>query len=113
MNFDVYTKILQNYLQSRVIIKCENKVLKTGKIKLFNVKQYFIKFYIETDKHEVKVLELPYPYRIDNNAKVCSLNYHLTALCNNYKPIVSMLHNQQPDNALRMYNNIVNIIPID
>ena len=114
MNLDYYNKILQNFLQSRVIFKCDNKVLKTGKIKLFNIKQYFIKFYIETDKNESKVLELPYPFLINYSGEGnCTLSYKISALCNNIQPVCNMLRGCKTTTASKVYDNVVTIIPLN
>lgn len=108
MSIDSYTKILQQYLQSKVIIKCNNKVIKTGKLTLFNVKQYFIRFYIESQK----VLELPYPFLIeDHGENGCTLNYHLTSLCNNHTNTVNLLKGINRGSANKIYDNVINIIP--
>jgi hypothetical protein len=114
MNIDLYTKILQNYLQSRVTIKCNNKVLKTGKLTLFNIKQYFIRFYIETDKKTNKVLELPYPFLMEQNTTgSCTLNYKLTSLCNNHSVMVNTLRGVNKSSSSKVYDNIVSIIPLN
>jgi hypothetical protein len=114
MNIELYTKILQSYLQSKVVIKCNNKVLKTGKLTLFNVKQYFIRFYIETDKKTNKVLELPYPFLMDKNAAGgCTLNYKLTSLCNNHSITVNTLRGVNKSTSSKIYDNVVSIIPLN
>ena len=113
MNIDLYSKILQSYLQSKVTIKCNNKVLKTGKLTLFNIKQYFIRFYIETDKKTNKVLELPYPFLMNVDDGMCTLNYKLTSLCNNHSEMVNALRSVGKSNANKIYDNIVSIIPLN
>jgi hypothetical protein len=113
MNIELYSKILQSYLQSKVTIKCNNKVLKTGKLTLFNIKQYFIRFYIETDKKTNKVLELPYPFLMNVDDGMCTLNYKLTSLCNNHYETVNALRGINKSSANKIYDNIVNIIPLN
>ena len=109
-----YTKILQDYLQSKVIIKCNNKVLKTGKLTLFNIKQYFIRFYIETDKKTTKVLELPYPFLMNKDSEGwCTLNYKISSLCNNHTPTVNILKTVNKSTTSKIYDNIINIIPLN
>ena len=112
-SIDLYSKILQSYLQSKVTIKCNNKVLKTGKLTLFNIKQYFIRFYIETDKKTNKVLELPYPFLMNVDDGMCTLNYKLTSLCNNHSEMVNALRSVGKSNANKIYDNIVSIIPLN
>ena len=114
MNMESYTRMLQDYLQSRVIIKSNNKILKTGKLTLFNVKQYFIRFYIETDKKTTKVLELPYPFLMGkNDAGWCTLNYKISSLCNNHKPTVNTLRTVCKSTSSKIYDNVINIIPLN
>jgi hypothetical protein len=113
MNIELYTKILQSYLQSKVTIKCNNKVLKTGKLTLFNIKQYFIRFNIETDKKTSKVLELPYPFRVESKDGICTLNYKLSSLCNNHVATVNLLRGINKNNANKIYDNVVSIIPLN
>ena len=109
-----YTKILQDYLQSKVIIKCNNKVLKTGKLTLFNIKQYFIRFYIETDKKTTKVLELPYPFLMNKDSEGwCTLNYKISSLCNNHTPTVNILKTVNKSTTSKIYDNVINIIPLN
>lgn len=114
MSLENYSKILQQLLQSKVIFKCDNKVLKTGKLKLFNIKQYFIKFYIETDKGENKILELPYPFLIDyTDAGLCTLNYRISSICNNTQPVFDKLKSCKTSISHKIYDNVVSIIPLN
>lgn len=112
MNIELYNRVLQKFLQAKVTFKCGNKVLKTGTIKLFNIKQYFIKFYIESDKKEVKILEIPYPFKIEYDGNICTLNYKLSSLCNNYTPTVSKLYKCRSADANKMYDSVVVIAPL-
>ena len=112
MNIELYSKTLQDLLQSKIVIKCENKVLKTGKLTLFNIKQYFIRFHIENDKKVNKVFELPYPFNMQVNDKgVCTLNYKLSSLCNNHSATVISLRALKQTNSHRIFDNMVTITP--
>lgn len=113
MNLELYSKILQNLLQSKIQIKCENKILKTGKLTLFNIKQYFIRFHIENEKKINKVYELPYPFFININENgTYTLNYKLTAICNNHNSTVNALKSLKQSNSHRIYDNEITIIPL-
>ena len=109
MNLDLYNKVLQQLLQAHITLKCDKKVLRSGVLKLFNIKQYFIKLYIETDKKELKILELPYPYSISLGDSGCTLNYHLSTLCHNHQPTMDILRAQKLGTPYRMYDNIISI----
>jgi hypothetical protein len=114
MTLDIYNNMLQSLLQSKVVFKCDNKILKTGKLRLFNIKQYFIKFYIETDKKENKVLELPYPFLMDySNNGTCTLNYRISSLCNNTQPILNVLKTCKSNSSHKIYDNVISITPLN
>jgi hypothetical protein len=113
MSIDYYSEKLQKLLQSNVIIKCNRKTLKSGVIKLFNIKQYFIKFYIQTDKKEEKILELPYPFLIEENDKGVTLNYHLTSLSNNHKEMNKLVNSINAVGSNKIYNNIITITTVN
>ena len=111
MDLDFYNKILQHFLQSHITIKCNNKIIKSGKLTLFTTKQYFIRFYIENEKKHIKMLELPYPFTIEyDKNKICTFNYKLSSLCNNHSPMINKLNRFKPAQANKMYDNIVSII---
>jgi hypothetical protein len=112
MNIESYNKVLQKFLLQKVIFKCDNKILKTGKIKLFNIKQYFIRFNIENEKGELKQLELPYPFMIHDNDKTCTLNYHLSSFTYGNKDVIFKINNINTTDSMRMYNKLVQIIPV-
>ena len=113
MSIDYYSDKLQKLLQSRVVIKCNKKTLKSGVVKLFNIKQYFIKLYIQTDKKEDKILELPYPFLIQDNEDGVTLNYHLSSLSNNHREINKLLATINSNTANKIYNNIITITPVN
>lgn len=113
MNIQTYDKIFQQLLQSKIAIKINNRVIKTGKLKLFVIKQYFIRLHLENDKNVIKVLELPYPFNINyNKEKGCTLNYRLTSLCNNQPDTMTILKNIKPVLPNKMYDNEVEIVSI-
>lgn len=114
MNVDLYNEKLLSLLQTKVIFKCKNKTIKTGIIKLFSIKQYFIKFYIEQAlTKETKILELPYPFELNvNSDKSVNFNYRLSCLpgiqsINTTKKIKSN------STSHKFYDNIITIIPVN
>jgi hypothetical protein len=104
---DEYSSAFQTLLQSRIVIKCGKKTVKTGVLKLFNIKQYFIKLYIETENKEQAVLEVPYPFAVEETDTGCVLNYKLSAMCNNHKKTMEALTSYPPKAANKMYDNFL------
>jgi hypothetical protein len=56
--------ILKTILQRQVKFVVGAKVLKEGRIIVFNIKDYYISFIIDTKKHQNKTYEIPLPYKI-------------------------------------------------
>lgn len=106
MNIQLYDKILQQLLQSKIVIKVDKKVLRTGKLKLFSIKQYFIRLHIENDKNVTKILELPYPFKMTYKDGVgCTLNYKLTSICNGHADTMNMLRSVKCNSTNKIYDN--------
>lgn len=70
------------FLLSDVIIKTDKKNLKKGKLKIFQVKQHYIRLFLEIDE-KTKMYEIPYPYKIKNEGDQLTLNYHLSSIFQN------------------------------
>lgn len=113
MNIETYTKALQRFLQMNIIIKCEGKTLKAGRLKLFSSKQYFIRLNIETAKKETKILELPYPYAIHLTDTSCTLNYRLSVLTNGNNTTSNKLRSLKTNTTHKVYDNLVTITGVD
>ena len=74
----------------------------------------FIKFYIETDKGESKILELPYPFLINyTGTGVCTLNYRVSSICNNTQPVIGRLKACKTSASHKIYDSVVSIIPLN
>jgi hypothetical protein len=64
----------------------DGKIIKQGKIKVFNTKQFFIKFKIENGDI-VKEYELPYPFRVDTLTNGFMFDYCLSAFIPNTEEV--------------------------
>ncbi len=71
---------LKKLVLKNVNFKIENKTLKTGKLQIFNTKQFFIKFKLLNNGVE-KEYELPYPYNIKKINNGLLFDYCLSAFC--------------------------------
>lgn len=109
MNIDYITALLQPLLLRNVTLKCNNKVLKSGKLKLFNFKQFFIKLHLENAKKEVRVFEIPYPFKINSNDGNVTLNYHLSSIYGASDHTFMKIKMLKADTTSKLYNNIVTI----
>lgn len=111
MSFELYNSVLRNVLQSNVNFTINGKVIKSGVVKLFTTKQYFIRFHIDIPGKDIKVYEVPYPYDIhyDEISRTCCLNYKLSSLCNNHAETMHMLRRHTPARTHKLYDSMLEI----
>ena len=101
---------LEPVLQRSVKFAIGDKVLKRGKILIYQFKDFHIKFTILNNKGETKYYELPYPFAIEKYDNHVVLDYTLDTLsCGNtmllYKLKVINRHKKN-----KLYNSRVEII---
>lgn len=70
---------LKNLILKNLEFKLDGKTIKKGKLRVFNTKQFFIKFKLETDV--VKEYELPYPYKWRKIETGIVFDYCLSSFC--------------------------------
>ena len=63
---DSVEKQLECLLQRNIKFVVNEKVLKRGKLLMYRVKDFYIKFVIINNKNEQKYYEIPYPFAIHN-----------------------------------------------
>jgi len=78
ISIEKVTNFLKPLLLQNIIIKTDKKILKRGKLKIFQVKQYYINFTLEY-KDSIKSYEIPYPYKMNWDEETAILNYHLSS----------------------------------
>lgn len=104
------TPYLQPYLLQTVEFILNDKVIKRGRIKLFNFKQYFIKFTLESDSGEHKVYDMLYPFRIDTDEnKCCVFNYHLSAFAGGDMDMYYSIKTISKELALPAYDGVITL----
>lgn len=69
---------LKVLMLKNIEFQLNGKVYKRGKVKVFNIKQFFIKFKLETP-NDIREYELPYPYRVEKLANGFLFDYCLSA----------------------------------
>ena len=73
---DLIDDYCKNILQRDVrFVLNDKKVLRRGRLILYNVKDYFITFTIDSTKNVRKVYEVYYPFSIDNNHEKSRLEF--------------------------------------
>jgi len=100
---------LKNLLLNNVEFKIDNKIIKKGRIRMFNTKQFFIKFKIENNS-EFKDYELPYPFRIENTPNGFIFDYCLSAFVPKTEESYWRMKTMNQDDASKIHEKYLHII---
>jgi|TARA_R110002020_G_scaffold162162_2_gene347638 hypothetical protein len=104
------TDHLKPFLLRDIIIRTDKKVLKRGRLKIFQIKQYYINLSLEYKK-SIKNYEIPYPFDIhlEKEGTEAVLNYHLSSFVP-YSQI-NKVKCLDTSSKSKIYNNLVYIWP--
>lgn len=102
---------LKILILKNVEFKLEDKVVKRGKIKVFNTKQFFIKFKLEYDEG-VKEYELPYPYKVIKTDTGFVFDYCLSAFCPKTEESYWKMRTVNKDEASKLHENYLFIVAL-
>lgn len=113
MNLDYYSEIFKKLLLRNIVVKSGTKTYRTGKLQNFDIKQFYVKLFIENNKNNIKILELPYPYNITHTEQITTLNYQTTSFCSPTTDIYHKIKLINSKNASKYFNNNIEIHSID
>ena len=106
-NKDSIEKKINNFLLKPISFKLNNKVIKKGKLKIFIIKQFFIKFNLDIN-NEIKVFEIPYPYKIHEVNNTLVFEYTLSSFCNSSSSeLFYKLKTTNKKSSNKMYDNFL------
>jgi hypothetical protein len=104
---------LKEFLQQKVQFVLNDKVVREGKLMLFNVKDFYISFIILTKKQQNKTYELPVPFRIIPDDKSLVFDYKLKNIHHNdfmKKLYITQIHGKVNKKS-KLYDNVLVIRP--
>lgn len=96
---------LKPLMLSNVEFVIDNKVIKRGKIRVYNTKQFFIKFRLDCS-NGVKDYEIPYPFRVERVSNGYLFDYCLSAFIPNTEEVfwkMKMLNNEDSSKLHEKY----------
>ena len=111
----MYTKIklLERMLQKNVVFNIGTKTIRRGRLLLFNIDEYYIKFTIKTNKNVIKTYDAPYPYDIEVGDNSIKLSYKLETFCRGNVKKEELLREQVPIGNNKLYDTKLIITNID
>lgn len=87
----------------------DGKTIKRGKIKLFNTKQFFIRFKLELEG-EVKDWEIPYPYDLQETPVGYRFDYCLSAFCPPTELVFYKMKMIDRSNASKLHDGYLQVV---
>jgi len=107
------TKYLEPFLLKQAEFVINGKVVRRGKIKVFNFRQYFIKFTIETESGDLKTYDVLYPYEIVNEGNNCVFNYHLSCFSVTNVEMLFKMKTIKKEKRLPTYDSLMILKPLN
>lgn len=100
---------LKELILKDVDFQIDGKSVKKGKIKVFNTKQFFIKFKIELGG-EAKDFEIPYPFKLTKIENGYLFNYCLSAFVPRTEDSYWKMKLAKKDEASKLHDNHLYLI---
>jgi len=101
--------LLVDYLLKEITISHNNKVLRSGKLLLFSIKDFYLHFTISTEK-QTKHFEIPYPFDVKSPSKnLLLLDYALSSFKTEYEDIDLKIKNIGTKKKSRYFNSIIRL----
>lgn len=102
---------LKGIILKTVEFQIDGKSIKRGRIKVFNTKQFFIRFKLESDR-DVKEYDLPYPFKVKQIDGGYIFDYCLSAFCPRTSDIYWKMLLMNKSEASKLHNNYLKIITL-
>ena len=99
------------FLLKDITIRTDKKILRKGTLKIFQLKQYFIKLFLETGD-KTKQYEIPYPFDVHEAEDMLTLNYHLSTVMKD-EEVILQTKLLDISSKSKLYNNLVYILTSD
>tara|TARA_R110000751_G_C13456373_1_gene444808 strand:- start:123 stop:476 length:354 start_codon:yes stop_codon:yes gene_type:complete len=104
---------LKEFLQQKVQFVLNDKVIREGKLMLFNIKDFYISFIIFTKKRQNKTYELPVPFRVIPTNETLVFDYRLKNIHHNdfmQKLYITQIYSKVNKKS-KLYDNVLVIRP--
>ena len=105
-------KEINRFLQQKISININHKTVKTGKLILFCIKDFYLVFTLSIS-HSKKIFEIPYPYNFTIKNKGNILDYTLKSFSSNIQSIDSYVKLLTPKKPNKYFNSYAEIITVE
>tara|TARA_R100001377_G_scaffold80638_1_gene59666 strand:- start:1981 stop:2331 length:351 start_codon:yes stop_codon:yes gene_type:complete len=105
-----FAEYIKPYLLETIAIKTDKKIIRKGKLKIFQVKQHYARLTLE-DGERTRIYEVPYPYDISKKGTVTTLNYK-TKIFLNIQDLNLQVKLLDSTKKSKLYDELVYILPL-
>ena len=98
-------KLFDSFLLENIAFSIGTKTVRKGRLMLYNINDYYIKFIIKTNKDLTKTYEVPYPFKITKDGNHIRMSYTVTDLCNENSNKEDFVNEFQPEQTNKLFNN--------
>ena len=102
-------KILERFLQQEVMFNIEHKTVRKGKLLLYNLDNYHVKFTILTNKNLTKNYEIPYPFKLIENDNNIRFSYRIDDLCRDNQAKIDYI-SEITDQPSKLYDKTIRLV---
>ena len=99
-----FEELFRLFLQRNVVFSLDGKILKEGRMYLFNKKDYYFTFFLKNNNTE-KRFELPYPFSAKMTKNYIELDYTFSAISKNDPELYYRLISLNKNNKNKFLNN--------
>ena len=102
---------LKDVILKNVDFQIDGKSIKKGKVKVFNIKQFFIRFKLESDQN-IKEYDLPYPFKVVKLNNGYLFDYSLSAFCARTEDTYWKMLLMNKTDASKLHNNYLYVLTL-
>jgi hypothetical protein len=102
---------LKDIILKNVDFQIDGKSIKKGKIRVYNTKQFFLRFKLESDG-KISEYDLPYPFRVIKNNKGYLFDYSLSAFCPRTEELYWKMKLMDKTESSKLHDNYLYVVAL-
>ena len=105
---EIVAENFKPFLLKDIVIRTDKKIIRRGTLRIFQLKQYFIRLFIEVGD-KTKQYEIPYPFTCNLDDDILTLNYHLSTVMKD-DSLIFQTKFLDASSKSKLYNNLVYVL---
>lgn len=110
VSIEKFSDYLKPYLLQTVAICTDRKIIRRGKLRIFQMKQHYARLTLE-DEVRTRIYEIPYPFKIDVDGNKTILCYKIEEFLN-FDDLELQVKLLDSTKKSKLYNENVYIMPL-